>query len=175
MTPVDGASRVLDSAIPRQETELLSPAALQDIVRVAWKQLLGSELHRLTPSGRSSDLATDIAVSASLPLIGHHPLVVVLRTSAAVAAEAAVSVLGLHQDELAPGDIDDAFGGIIGGVGSGLQAVLPEVTRLGAPVVVQGEGLSSAVPFARLTCDASLRSGSDRVHVSLWRPRLQLP
>ena len=158
-------------SIPRQENGPLSAEALAGIVSRAWKRVLGIDLHSLSRDpGRQ--FAEDISVSASLPLLGESSLVVVLRTSSQVAVRAAVSVLGLHEDELAPGDIDDAFAGIVGAVGIGLRDVLPQVTRIGSPIVVQGSSLTSAVPGARLMCDASLRSGSGRVHVGLWHPRV---
>ncbi len=168
-------TRTLGSAIPRQDSQVLGSATLEDVVAKAWWHVLGTGLHRLNrqDSAISTPAAADIAVAASLPLFGANSLVVVLRASRGVAADAAVSLLGLHREELAPGDIDDAFASLVTAVGNDLRDVLADVTLLGTPVVVQGGAVTAAVPNARMTCQTSLRSGSGRVHVSLWRPRVQ--
>jgi hypothetical protein len=166
-------ARTLGSTIPRQESPVLSRETLEDVVAKAWWHVLGTGLHRLNQHNLATVAGADIAVAASLPLFGANSLVVVLRASRGVATDAAVSLLGLHREELAPGDIDDAFASLVNAVGGGLREVLPDVTLLGTPVVVQGSAVTTAVPSARMTCDTSLRSGSGRVHVSLWRPRVQ--
>jgi hypothetical protein len=176
-------ARTVGSTIPRQESQALSRANLEDVVSKAWWQVLGTGLHRLnrhnsasgtgTVAGATGAVGAEIAVAASLPMFGANSLVVVLRASRGVATDAAVSLLGLHREELAPGDIDDAFASLVNAIGSGLCDVLPDVTLLGTPVVVQGSAVTTAVPSARMTCDTSLRSGGGRVHVSLWRPRVQ--
>ena len=163
------------SGIPRQETQHLTRGVLDDVVTRAWWHVLGAGLHRLHGQASAAGTLTgaDIAVAASLPLFGANSLIVVLRASRGVATDAAVSLLGLHREELAPGDIDDAFASLVVAVGEGLRDVIADVTLLGVPVVVQGSAVTTAVPHARLTCDTTLRSGGGRVHVGLWRPRVQ--
>lgn len=170
-----GSLATVGSTIPRQDTQLLSTRTLEDVVASAWWQVLGTGLHRLNrqDAATAGVVGADIAVTASLPMFGANSLVVVLRASRGVATDAAVSLLGLHREELAPGDIDDAFASLVLAVGGGLREVLANVTLLGTPVVVQGSAVTTAVPNARMTGETSLRSGSGRVHVSLWRPRVQ--
>ncbi len=153
-------------AIPRQLSEHLTEAALTEVVGLAWKRLLGSSLRpgRAMRPGRFS-------VSAQVQLAGMESTVVVVRASHEAATAAAVSLLGLHEDEVASGDIADAFAEIVVAVGCGVRTLLAGLTKLDAPVVVQGAALDTAIPGARMICDASLKSDGGAVHVSLWRPR----
>ncbi len=153
-------------AIPRQLGEHPSAGALTDVVLLAWKRLLGTSLRPglRAPAGRYS-------VSAQLQLTGMDATVVVVRASQEVATNAAVDLLGLHEDEVASGDVADAFAEIVVAVGCGVRTLLASLTKLEAPVVVQGDGLDTAIPGARMICDTSLTSAGGAVHVSLWRPR----
>ncbi len=153
-------------AIPRQMGEHLTEGALTDVVVLAWKRLLGTSLRpgRPVPAGRFS-------VSAQLQLAGMDATVVVVRASQEAATNAAVNLLGLHEDEVASGDVADAFAEIVVAVGCGVRTLLAGLTKLDAPVVVQGDGLDTAIPGARMICQTSLKSAGGPVHVSLWRPR----
>jgi hypothetical protein len=153
-------------AIPRQLNEHLTEAALTDVVGLAWKRLFGTSLRpaRRVRAGR-------FAVSAQVQLAGMDSTVVVVRASQEAATDAAVNLLGLHVDEVAAGDIADAFAEIVVAVGCGVRTLLAGLTKLDAPVVVQGERLDTAIPGARMICDANLQSAVGPVHVSLWRPR----
>jgi hypothetical protein len=143
---------------------------LETIVIDVWKQQLGRTLHRVLPT-RSTAGPPEFGVSASVPLDTGAPLVAVLRVPAAVAAAAAVARLDLHEWEIAPGDIDDAFTELVAAVGSGISRMLPGATRIGPPLVVQGSALSTSVAKAQLACEAVLLGSAGPVHASLWRPR----
>lgn len=151
--------------IPPQ-TGGLGADALAAIAADVWERLLDA---RLRPAARWSPV--DVAVSASVPLDGPAPAVGVLSVPTSVATSVTGSRLGLQDDELAPGDIDDALGEIVVAIGAGLRAMLADVTRLGPPSVVHGAGLSTVVPGARLTSEARLRSAAGPVQVSLWHLR----
>jgi len=97
--------------------------------------------------------------------------VVVVRATREAASAAAVDLLGLQDGEVASGDIADAFAEIVVAVGCGVRTLLGGLTRLDAPVVVQGSALDTAIPGARMLCDASLKTAAGPVNVSLWRPR----
>ena len=152
--------------IPRQLSEHLTEAALTDVTGLAWKRLLGTSLR----PGRAARAGL-FAVSAQVQLAGMESTVVVVRASQAAANAAAVGLLGLHEDEVAAGDIADAFAEIVVAVGCGVRTLLAGLTKLDAPVVVQGNGLETAIPGARMICEATLQSAGGQVHVSLWRPR----
>jgi hypothetical protein len=152
-------------SIPRQDNEPTS-AALEAITAGVWKHLLGTSLR---PFPRWSPF--EVAVSASVPVNGASPAVTVLSAPASVATVAAVAILGLQEDELAPGDIEDAFGDLVLAIGSEIRTLLSDETRLGPPSVVHGAGLSTAVPGARLACEARLKSAAGPVQVSLWSRR----
>ena len=153
-------------AIPRQLSEHLTEAALTEVVGLAWKRLLGGSLR----PGRAVR-ARRFSVSAQVQLAGMDSTVVVVRASQEAATAAAVSLLGLHEDEVASGDIADAFAEIVVAVGCGVRTLLAGLTKLDAPVVVQGDGLVTAIPGAKMMCEASLQSAGGPVSVSLWRPR----
>jgi hypothetical protein len=152
--------------IPRQAGEHLTEGALADVAGIAWKRLLGSSLR---PGRRVA--AERFSVSAQLQLAGMESTVVVVRASQAAAVAATVGLLGLHEVEVAPGDIADAFAEIVVAVGCGVRTLLAGLAKLAAPVVVQGDGLNTAIPGASMICDACLQSSAGPVHVSLWRPR----
>jgi hypothetical protein len=152
--------------IPRQLSEHLTEAALIDVVGLAWKRLLGASLRPKRSLGPGR-----FAVSAQVQLSGMESTVVVVRATQEAASAATVALLGLHEDEVASGDIADAFAEIVVAVGGGVRSLLAGLTKLDAPVVVQGDGLDTAIPGARTICDATLQSAGGAVHVSLWRPR----
>jgi hypothetical protein len=156
-------------AIPRQTSASLDQKALEGVVMDVWKHQLGRSLHRALPT--RSAASPEFGVSACVPLETGAPLVAVLRVPAAVAASVASERLELHEWEIAPGDIDDAFTELIVAVGNGISRLLPDATRIGPPLVVQGSGLSTSVAKAQLDCEAVLLSSAGPVHASLWRPR----
>ena len=136
-------------AIPRQLSEHLTEAALTDVVNLAWSRLFGQPLR---PAGRRVG-AERFSVSAQVQLAGMDSTVVVVRASQAAAVAAAVDLLGLHDGEVASGDIADAFAEIVVAVGCGVRTLLAGLTKLDAPVVVQGSGLHTAIPGARMLCE----------------------
>jgi hypothetical protein len=152
--------------IPRQLSEQLTQASLTDVVNLAWKRLFGRSLR---PAARVS--ADRFSVSAQLQLAGMDSTVVVVRATGEAARAAAVDLLGLQDGEVASGDIADAFAEIVVAVGCGVRTLLGGLTKLDAPVVVQGSALDTAIPGARMLCDASLKTAAGPVNVSLWRPR----
>jgi hypothetical protein len=156
----------LGRAIPRQLSEHLTESALTDVVNLAWSRLFGEPLRPSGPVG-----AERFAVSAQLQLAGMDSTVVVVRASQTAAVAAAVELLDLHDGEVASGDIADAFADIVVAVGCGVRTLLSGLTKLDAPVVVQGSGLLTAIPGARMLCEADLRSPAGPFNVSLWRPR----
>ena len=153
-------------AIPRQLSEHLTEAGLIDVVDLAWSRLFG---HALRPSGPVA--AERFSVSAQLQLAGMDSTVVVVRASHTAAVAAAVDLLDLNDGEVAAGDIADAFAEIVVAVGCGVRTLLTGLTKLDAPVVVQGNGLLTAIPGAHMMCDANLKSPAGPFNVSLWRPR----
>ena len=159
-------AQVVSRAIPRQASEHLTEAALTEVATLAWKRLSGSTLRsaRSVPTDR-------YAVSAQLQLAGMDSTIVVVRASNEAATAAAVGMLGLHPDEVGSGDIADAFAELVVSVGCGVRALLSGLTKLDPPVVVQGQSIETAIPGARMLCEAHLRILEGPVHVSLWRPR----
>jgi hypothetical protein len=159
-------SATVGRAIPRQLSEHLTEAALIDVVNLAWSRLFGYSLRASRPvaAGRFS-------VSAQLQLAGMDSTVVVVRASQTAAVTAAVDLLELNDGEVASGDIADAFAEIVVAVGCGVRTLLAGLTKLDAPVVVQGAGLQTAIPGARMLCDANLKSPGGPFNVSLWRAR----
>jgi hypothetical protein len=153
-------------AIPRQLSEQITQAALSDVVILAWSRLFGDALRPSAPVA-----AERFSVSAQLQLAGMDSTVVVVRASQTAAVSAAVNLLELHDGEVGAGDIADAFAEIVVAVGCGVRTLLAGLTKLDAPVVVQGSGLLTAIPGARMLCDADLKSPAGPFNVSLWRPR----
>lgn len=153
-------------AIPRQLNEHLTEAALTDVVNLAWSRLFGSSLRANGPVP-----AECFSVSAQLQLAGMESTVVVVRASLEAAVAAAVELLDLDEREVASGDIADAFGDIVVAIGCGVRTLLAGLTKLDAPVVVQGGALQTAIPGARLLCEANLKNSAGPINVGLWRPR----
>ncbi len=152
--------------IPHQTSHGRRSANLEAVAADVWKSLLLTTLKT-----DSSPRPARFAVSATVPLAGTQMAVAVIRASAEAAAHAAVTLLGLRADELAPGDIDDAFAELAVAVGTRLRSELPGVTRFGTPVVVQGRELSTALPGADQVADVVLSGDHGPVALSLWRPR----
>lgn len=166
---VKGGGSVLDtftvtSAIPRQPGELVSRSELETAARDTWQELLGSPLHPLR-----RDAAFTSAVSATVGLSGAKSVVAVVSAPPEVASDAAVRVLGLQRDELAPGDIADAFAELVMAIGSKLQVLLPGRMRIGHPGVTQGAGLTTALPGARMICESVLANSVGPIRITLWR------
>jgi hypothetical protein len=155
--------------LPRQPHRLLDGDLLETIVMDVWKQQVGRTLRRPEAESRPPD--GEFAVSASTTLDAGEPLVVTLRAPARVAAAVATARLDLHEDELAPGDIDDAFTGLLTVVATRLAHAVPDAGQVGPSLVVQGTGLSVMVGGAELDSDVTLMAGSSPVRVSVWRPR----
>jgi len=155
--------------VPRQTHRLLDTDLLETVVIDVWKQQLGRTLRRPEATVRPPD--GEFAVTASTTLDAGEPLVVTLRAPAPVASAVAMARLDLHEDELAPGDIDDAFTGLLGVVVTRLVHVVPDAGQVGPSLVVQGSGLSVMVGGAELDADVTLLAGSWPVRVSVWRPR----
>ena len=155
--------------IPRQVCKSLDGHFLEAVVIEVWKQQLGRRLHRMMSTRPAP--APDLAVSASVPFDTGVPFVTVLSVPTPVAAAVATARLDLHEHEIAPGDIDDAFTELIAAVAVGIGRVLPDVTRMGPPLVVQGARLSTAVSSAQLDCGACLLDSAGPVYASVWRPR----
>jgi hypothetical protein len=165
-TAIAGRTGRASRTIPRQLSEHVTEGALTDAAGLAWKRLLDSSLR---PGRRVR--AANYSVSAQLQLDGMESTVVVVRASQTAATAAAVGLLGLHENEVGPGDIADAFGEIVVAISCEVRTLLAGLTKLAAPVVVQGDRLNTAIPGARMMCEANLRSSAGPVHVSLWRPR----
>ncbi len=159
-------SMTVRRTLPRQRGELLTDADLEGVAVAVWKGLLRSSLYRARRLAPSS-----YAVSATVSLVGDCSAIAMISVPEAVAISASVGVLGLQVDELAPGDIDDAFAVLALAVGDAIAALLPGGAALGHPSVAQGERLTTALPGARLTAETLLWSGAGPVRVSLWRPR----
>jgi hypothetical protein len=166
---VQQAAASAGPVFPRQPQRPLDADLLETVVIDVWKQQLGRTLRRPEATLRPPD--GEFAVSASTTLDAGEPLVVTLRAPAPVATAVAMSRLDLHEDELAPGDIDDAFTGLLGVVVTRLAHVVPDAGQVGPSLVVQGSGLSVMVGGAELDCDVTLMAGSWPVRVSVWRPR----
>ena len=151
------------ASIPRQSRELLSREDLENVVAAVWRRRLGLSIHRLR-----GHAAAGSAVSANISLVGAGTAVAVLRAPFEVAAAAAVGVLGLHEDELAPGDVEDAFGELVVAIAQGIGDLLPGASVVGPASVVRGSELTTAVPGSPLMCDAALHCAPGPLHVSMW-------
>ena len=151
------------AAIPHQSRAFMSQDALESVVAGVWKRRLGLSLHRLR-----GHPAAGFAVSASVPLVGAGTAVAVLRAPLEVASAAAAGMLGLHHDELAPGDLDDAFSELIVSVGQGIGDLLAGPSALGPASVVRGAGLTAAVPGSPMMGEVALHSSAGPLQLSLW-------
>ncbi len=154
---------IAGAPIPRQSHAFMSQDALERVVAQVWEQRLGLSLHRLRghpPAGFS--------VSASIPLVGAGSAVAMLRAPFEVAAAAAVGLLGLHRDEVAPGDVDDAFTQLVVAVGHAIGGLLSGPNALGPASIVRGVGLTAAAPGSPTMGEVALYSGAGAIHLSVW-------
>ena len=121
----------------------IDSAAVRGIVTDIWSSILGLEIVEAGPSELVPPTVTGL-----VHISGDAEGSVSLECPGDLARTAAALMFGTEVDDLAPGEMEDAFGELANMTGGGVKSLLAGQNQLSLPTVIEGSGYHLNVPGA---------------------------